>query len=191
MSGPYRTIVADPPWDVKRLDSPGAKGFGAQEKALCSVRLPYTSMSVDEIAGLPVAGMVCDQTHLYLWTINRYVEDAYAVARAWGFRPSTLLVWSKKPMGIGPGGAFSITTEFVVFGVRGPQEAKQRIDRTAWDWPRGRHSAKPDAFLDVVEQVSHGPYLELFARRARFGWDYAGDGSLGTVELPGLRTPGA
>jgi hypothetical protein len=56
-------------------------------------------------------------------------------------------------------------------------------------WRRGAHSAKPDAFVDLVEQVSPGPYLEVFARRARFGWDYAGDGSLGTVEIPGLRPP--
>lgn len=57
-------------------------------------------------------------------------------------------------------------------------------------WPRTEHSAKPEAFLDLVEQVSPGPRLEVFARRARFGWDYAGDGSLGTVEIPGLRAPG-
>lgn len=52
---------------------------------------------------------------------------------------------------------------------------------TRWfTWPRAAHSAKPDAFLDLVEQVSCGPYAELFARRARFGWDYPiGDQALG------------
>jgi N6-adenosine-specific RNA methylase IME4 len=55
---------------------------------------------------------------------------------------------------------------------------------TSWfQWPRGAHSAKPEAFLDLVEQVSPGPYLEMFARRARFGWDYWGDESLGTATL--------
>jgi N6-adenosine-specific RNA methylase IME4 len=34
------------------------------------------------------------------------------------------------------------------------------------------HSAKPEAFIDMVEQVSPGPYVELFSRRQRFGWDY-------------------
>ena len=49
-----------------------------------------------------------------------------------------------------------------------------------FQWPRGEHSAKPDAFLDLVEQVSPGPYAELFSRRARFGWDYPiGDQALG------------
>lgn len=51
------------------------------------------------------------------------------------------------------------------------------------EWNRGEHSAKPEGFLDLVEQVSPGPYLEMFARRARFGWDYWGDESLGTAEL--------
>lgn len=53
-----------------------------------------------------------------------------------------------------------------------------------FEWPRGEHSAKPDAFLDLVEQVSPGPYLEMFARRGRLGWDYWGDESLQTIELP-------
>jgi N6-adenosine-specific RNA methylase IME4 len=48
---------------------------------------------------------------------------------------------------------------------------------------RRGHSAKPEAFYDMVEVVSPGPYVELFARRARFGWDYWGDQSLGTAEL--------
>ena len=65
-----------------------------------------------------------------------------------------------------------------------------RVDTRWFTWPRGPHSSKPDAFYDMVEQVSPGPYLEIFARRARFGWDYAGDGSLGTVDIPGLRAPG-
>jgi N6-adenosine-specific RNA methylase IME4 len=46
------------------------------------------------------------------------------------------------------------------------------------------HSRKPDGALDLIEQASPGPYLELFARRARFGWDYWGDQSLGTATMP-------
>jgi hypothetical protein len=64
---------------------------------------------------------------------------------------------------------------------------RQKLMRapSSWfNWPRGAHSAKPEAFLDHVEQVSPGPYLEMFARRARFGWDYWGNESLGTAELP-------
>lgn len=60
---------------------------------------------------------------------------------------------------------------------------RARVDTRWFTWPRGPHSAKPDAFYDMVEQVSPGPYLEMFARRARFGWDYFGDQSLGTATL--------
>jgi N6-adenosine-specific RNA methylase IME4 len=124
-----------------------------------------------------------ENAHLYVWTINRYVEETYDVARAWVFEPKTLLTWAKRPMGLGPGGAFSQTSEHILFCRRGRDISKARIDTTWWSWPRGRHSAKPDAFQDIVEQVSPGPYVELFARRDRLGWDTWGNESLGTAEM--------
>jgi hypothetical protein len=77
----------------------------------------------------------------------------------------------------------------VLFARRGTLAPLQRMDSTWWSWKRPYeggypvHSKKPDGFLDMVEQVSPGPYVELFARRARFGWDYWGDESLGTAEM--------
>jgi N6-adenosine-specific RNA methylase IME4 len=116
--------------------------------------------------------------------VQRHVEAAYGVARAWGFEPKSLLTWCK-PLGPQLGGLFASTTEFCLFarrgvdGVRGP-----RHPTTWWQWPRAAHSAKPEAFLDIVEQVSPGPRLELFARRDRLGWDTWGDESLCTAEMP-------
>jgi N6-adenosine-specific RNA methylase IME4 len=63
---------------------------------------------------------------------------------------------------------------------------RQKLSRapSSWfDWPRGVHSAKPEAFLDIVESVSPGPYLEMFARRNRLGWDTWGNESLEHVEM--------
>ena len=179
----YRTIVADPPWEVARLESPGSQGFGTQKRVLRSVALPYATMSQREICTLPVARLADESAHLYLWTINRYVETSYMVARAWGFRPVTLLTWAKKPMGLGPGGAYSQTTEHVLFARRGKLQALRRVDSTWWEWPRREHSAKPEAFLDLVEQVSPAPRLELFARTQRLGWDSWGHECLNHVEL--------
>ncbi len=51
-----------------------------------------------------------------------------------------------------------------------------RHERNWWTWSRGRHSEKPAGFLDIVEQVSPGPYVELFARQPRLGWDAWGHG---------------
>jgi N6-adenosine-specific RNA methylase IME4 len=176
----YRTIVADPPWHWHR---PSGWGAGTTIRPL-----EYPTLSVSEIAALPIRDYVADVAHLYLWTTNRYLENAFQVVRAWGFNSegTTVLVWCKEPRGIGPGGRFSITTEFVLFARRGVEGryAGGRHPTTWFKWPRGRHSEKPDGFLDLVEQVSPGPYLELFARRARFGWDYWGDESLETVEMP-------
>jgi N6-adenosine-specific RNA methylase IME4 len=140
-------------------------------------------MSIDEIAALPVEALAERDAHLYLWTVNACLEQAYAVARAWGFDSSTVLTWCKAPMGIGLGGTFINTTEFVLFCRRGSLPARQRIDRTWWQWPRQSHSVKPEHFLDIVEQVSPGPYVELFARRHRLGWDVWGNESANTAQL--------
>lgn len=179
----YATIVADPPWHYefgKRTHSD--KGWDRLDGEPIAP-LPYSTMTVDEIALLPVRDFADKAAHLYLWTTYAYLEDAYDIARYWGFRPSTLLTWCKPPNGIGLGGTYSLTTEYVLFARRGVLPAIRRLDTTWFQWPRGAHSAKPEAFLDLVESVSPPPRLELFARRARFGWDYWGDESLGTAEI--------
>lgn len=185
----YRTIVADPPWDVKAGPLAGGEFFvGAGGP---SRDLPYPPLSVDEIAALDVRGLADQNCHLYLWTINKYLEDAFRVVRAWGFAYSTTLVWTKNPMGGGLGGTFGITTEFVLFATRGVVGTEHRASRTTWfNWKRAydergkpKHSAKPPAFLDLVEQVSPGPYLELFARSQRLGWDSWGNEALEHVTL--------
>jgi N6-adenosine-specific RNA methylase IME4 len=181
----YRTIVADPPWPMgppHGARTKSTKGRWAPYIGQTATALPYPTMQLDEIGGLPVADLAADDAHLYVWTVNKYLEQTYEIVRAWGFAPSTLLTWCKAPMGIGMGWAFGLTTEFVLFARRGSLPYRTRVDSSWWQWPRGRHSAKPEAFLDLVEQVSPGPYAELFARRARFGWDYPiGDQALGGV----------
>ena len=171
----YRTIVADPPWDV--MAGPGWASNGRSRP------LVYPTMTLREIRWLPVRKMAEDDAHLYLWTINKYLRETYMVADYWGFKPSTLLTWCKNPNGIGLGGTFSLTTEHILFCRRGTLEAKKRIDTTWFNWPRGAHSAKPEAFLDLVEEVSPGPYLEMFARRNRLGWETWGNEALGHVDM--------
>jgi N6-adenosine-specific RNA methylase IME4 len=188
----YRAIVADPPWEMGAFgafyghDRPRAP----DEISMGSTPMPYATMTLDEIAALPVEGLAHpDGAHLYLWTTDRFLEPAHDVVRAWGFRKSQTLVWAKAPRGLGPGGAFATTTEFVIVGARGGLKWERRQDSTWFSWKRHYeggypvHSAKPDGFLDMVEAMSPGPYLEMFARRARFGWDYYGDESLQTAAI--------
>lgn len=73
---------------------------------------------------------------------------------------------------------FTSSVEFVLACRRGSLKYTGNAGRQWWEWPRGAHSAKPEAFLDIVEAVSPGPYLELFARRQRLGWDTWGNEAL-------------
>lgn len=187
----YSTVVADPPWPYEspggHLTSSAAHRPNSHSRRHApDSRTRYGAMSIEDLCALepPVA----DNAHLYLWTTNGFVVEAHEIARAWGFRPITLCTWGKvQPDGspsMKTGNYFRGATEHVVFGVRG--KLPFPIDRptpTLWLWPRLAHSVKPDAFYDLVESLSPGPYVELFARRARFGWDYWGDESLETVEL--------
>lgn len=173
----YRTIVADPPWDVKR-----PTGWNTTRNHQSQ---PYPTMTVEEIASLPVVNLAADVSYLFLWTVNAYIESAYEVVRAWGFRPVSMLVWCKDPCGIGPGGLFATTTEYVLYGRRGstPQGRRKSINSTWFNWPRAGQSEKPEAFLDLVEANLPGPYLELFARRNRLGWHTWGNEAFNQVEV--------
>lgn len=180
---PYTTIVADPPWpQLGAGPLRGAPGFGDARGQ--SRVMPYSTMTIDLIDALPVKDLSADVAHLYLWTTNGFLNNAFHTMHAWGFGYSTTLVWAKNPMGGGLGGrAFGISTEFVLFGWRGRAEAKRRIPTTWFNWKRPyntsgkpQHSAKPVAFFDMVEEISEGPYLELFARQNRLGWDSWGWG---------------
>lgn len=184
----YATIVADPPWDVMAGPLSGREGFGDATGA--SRPLAYPSMTVDQIKAMRVSDVASKNAHLYLWTTNGYLRDAFDVAAAWGFNYSTTLVWAKNPMGDGLGGAYGISTEYCLFCRRGKLPTRRNIGSTWFNWKRrydlrGKpmHSAKPEAFIWTVEQVSPPSYLELFARENRLGWDSWGNECL-SVELP-------
>jgi N6-adenosine-specific RNA methylase IME4 len=172
----YRTIVADPPWAT--TTGPPWSGGGSGHQAL-----DYQVMDLQAIKALPVGNLAEPAAHLYLWTTNILVPRAYEIVEAWGFRPSVLLTWAKNPMGVGLGDAFAITTEHVLFAHRGGLRPLTRIPTTWWNWKRGGHSQKPEAFMDIVEQLSPPPYLELFARRQRLGWSTWGNECFQHVEM--------
>lgn len=184
MSGRYQTIVADPPWIVERTIRAGGRRARATE-------VPYDMLTVDEIKALPVAELAADDAHLYLWATRKVFRegDAVAVARAWGFRPVGEIIWGLRNAGMGKPPIVN-DHEPVLVAVRGslPFTAGGLLMGVQW-WRQtyiggGKaHSAKPEAFLDHVEAWSPGPRLEMFARRARFGWDTWGDQALGGLDL--------
>ncbi len=194
MSERFATIVADPPWDYEGFatmpGNPRRKGHKVRR-----VELPYDAMSLAQIAALPVVDSAAADCRLFLWTTNRYLPDVFGVLAAWGFTYKQTIVWRKTGNPSPFGGSVAPNhAEYLLVATIGSPPVTERLKTSVIDAPAaapGRapggsrsHSAKPDLFLDLIEQCSPGPYLELFARRARLGdWSYWGDQSLGTAEL--------
>jgi N6-adenosine-specific RNA methylase IME4 len=135
-------------------------------------------MSLESIKALSIPAD--DNAHLYLWTTNAFMREAFEVTEAWGFSQKTILTWCKTKSNGQPSMAmgyyFRGATEHCLFSVKGKLRLKVRNLPTAFLWPRiKRHSQKPEAFYDMVEVASPGPRLELFARRFRIGWTVWGD----------------
>jgi N6-adenosine-specific RNA methylase IME4 len=183
----YRTIVIDPPWKY------GKWGGNSGQTEKCNtfsvdagnLPLPYPSMSLDEIAALPVANLADADCELYLWVTQKYIPNAYGILSGWGFKYCETLTWCKVPRGTGQGGLFTPTTEFILHGRIGRMPKKQRVDTTWWKVTRPvHHSQKPESFQDVIETVSDAPRLEMFARRYRIGWDVWGNEIESNIQLP-------
>lgn len=173
-SGPYSTILADPPWQFQNRTGKVAP----EHRRL----LRYPTMTLQEIMDLPVSEIVSEKSHLYLWVPNALLLEGLKVMESWGFTYKTNIVWYKVrkdggPDGRGVGFYFRNVTELLLFGVRGSMRTLQpgRTQVNLFPTRKREHSRKPDEVFDIVESCSPGPYLELFARFAREGWHQWGN----------------
>ena len=161
--GPYRVIVADPPWPYeKRKEDPSHRAT-----------TPYPQMSIDEIKALGVGSIAAPDCILWLWTTNHHMREAFEVLDAWGFQQKTILTWVKNRMGTGDW--LRGRTEHCLMAVRGKPVVMLTNQTTAIDGPMREHSRKPDEFYDFVENLCPGAKAELFQRFARKGWHGHGD----------------
>lgn len=192
----YGTITADPPWPYDTAVK-GTRALPAQPVADGSrLQNPvsawtYDPMSLPEICALPVSDWAEKDAHLWLWTTNAFMREAYDVVDAWGFTPKTILTWGKVKKddpttpSMKVGHYLRGATEHAILAVRGRTPKPTKAVPTLLLTPRiQRHSQKPDEFYDVVESVSPGPYLEMFSRKSHDGWDAWGNqtGTLDPVE---------
>lgn len=191
----YKTIVSDPPWQYKTWGKGSDKSALSKKYNETAIPIPYPTMTVQQIKDLPVKALAADDCELYLWTTQKYLPHSFGVIEAWGFKYCQTLTWCKSPMGTGQGGVYCPTTEFLLLARRGRMPNVKRIDSTWWHVKRqNKHSKKPDFFLDLIESVTEAPRLEMFARRARPGWDVFGNEvansiNLNVNELPDLVIP--
>lgn len=170
----YSTIVVDPPWQYGIWDTASTVvGTGFVKK---KVPLPYNYMQIHDIAALNIASLADANCELYLWTTQKYLPISFEIIKFWGFKYCQTLVWCKAPRGTGQGGVYTPNSEFLILARKGKMPRVKRIDSTWWQVKRQkRHSQKPEFFQDMIETVSNGPRLELFARRKRNGWDVWGN----------------
>jgi N6-adenosine-specific RNA methylase IME4 len=174
---PYRTIVVDPPWPFREgFAAPPCDAAQAYREQHYENRtaLPYSSMTVSDVAALDVASLADPNgARVFLWTTNHHLREAWGVIESWGFSPGKrVFVWCKPPRG-----TTWVTTEFILSGRIGRPAPMPWHGSTwfAWGHTNG-HSVKPPAFGDLVESWCPGPYVELFARQPRLGWDAWGYG---------------
>lgn len=195
----YRTIVADPPWPITTFTGKGSRRASRAvretardpDKLYPLKPLPYETMPVDDIAALPVGGLADDEAHVFVWTFDRFVVDGSTqrVIDAWGFSVlPRMFIWHKASAGLGM--TVRPNHELIMVGRRGKRGFKSTTGAATtvntWKQPYANgkiHSAKPDGFLDLVESLTPGPYVELFARRQRMGWDTWGHEALEHVEM--------
>lgn len=169
----YRTIVADPPWQYRDKLNMAVAADGTPHKGHRGAESHYPCMDTDAICALPIGEQADSDAHLYLWVTNAFMLEGYSVAASWGFVPKTILTWVKDRLGMGH--YFRNTTEHVLFCVRGSLKCLRADMPTHFEAPRTDHSRKPRSFYQIVEMMSPGPYLEVFARTRREGWDAFGN----------------
>ena len=172
--GGFATILVDPPWPLQ----------GGEKH--------YRTMSLARIMALPVGALAARDAHLWLWTTNALLPTAYEVAEAWGFTVRSPLTWVKFRLGLGGRYQLRNATEQLLFCTRGKAPLGSRSQPTWFNAPVQEHSRKPAEQFAIIERVSPGPYLELFARRrpeSNQPWAVWGDQVDSDIRIPGFAVP--
>jgi N6-adenosine-specific RNA methylase IME4 len=184
-AGRYRVIYADPPW---RFATYSDKGKGRSAEA------HYDCLSLDDIKSFPVATWAAPNAVLLLWATDPLLPRALEVIHAWGFAYKTVgFYWVKLNKSVerrlsrdwpllaerdfftGLGFWTRANPELCLLATRGQPRRSAGDVAKLLIAPRREHSRKPEETYVRIERLLPGPYLELFARQRRPGWDGLGD----------------
>lgn len=159
-------ILADPPWPIKWQRNAGIR----------TRELDYPTMPISEMCLMPVKELAHkDGCTLFLWVTNAFLPEGMGLVKAWGFTYEMLYTWCKNN---GMGGHPRCATEHMIIAVRGTPKRGDRHDPMTLNWgifPIGRHSEKPGEVRRMIEGITDGPRLELFARQKYPGWQSWGN----------------
>jgi N6-adenosine-specific RNA methylase IME4 len=181
----YRAIVVDAPTHFKCRTALQVANWNSRR----DVERHYKTLSFEGLAALPLTDLAHpDGCHLFSWTSGPHLPRACELIERWGFRFSTrAFTWVKLrrrhngaeftvlDLHVGLGLTVRHQTELVLLGRRGNVRRNAKDVREAIFAPVREHSRKPDEVFTRIERYCSGPYLELFARERRPGWDAWGD----------------
>ena len=181
MKNAYGVIYADPAWTFTTRSNKGKDRSPEQH---------YDCMTLDEIKALPVQDLAAKNCVLLLWTIDTHLPMALDVMKAWGFIYKTKgFNWVKTNRDGTPFTGMGFWTranpedcllginvnEDCLLGTTGsPKRDAKNVRRLVMS-PRREHSRKPDEIREDIERLVPGPYVELFARHTKPGWDAWGN----------------
>ena len=185
----YRAIVADPPWHFRARTALQMSNWTSRRDA----EKHYSVLGVDDIKALPVREIAMKDAHLFLWVTGPCLQQGFEVIKAWGFRYSAVaFTWIKlkrsfdamqlrvlptleSDLHVGLGLTTRKNAEFCLLARRGNARRISKSVREVILAPVREHSRKPDEAYHRVRQYCAGPYIDLFARAPRDGWDVWGD----------------
>lgn len=173
----FKTILADPPWEIAQKGKLGASRH-------------YNLMSLEAIKNIPVTDLSEDNAHLWLWTYPAALEQSFEVVRAWGFEPKSIFTWVKPRLGLG--NYLRNSTEQMIFATRGKAPIKFKGQMNWGMFPVQDHSHKPEEVYSIIERCSDGDYLELFARRpvpSDKNWSIWGNEIISDIIIPNYPVP--
>ena len=162
VEGGFEVLLADPPWRFA-ANSDANPGKGA--------RRHYSTMTLEQIAALPVREIAAPKALLLLWVTVPFRHRADEIVRAWGFRSKSEVVWVKSR--IATGYWSRNRHEVCVIATRGgfPCPRPALFPDSVIVAPTREHSRKPDELQDVIDaRLGDRRRLEMFARRSRPGW---------------------
>lgn len=177
--GRYGAIYADPPWAFKAWSGKGTARAADNH---------YSTMSMPDLHQLPVGDLAAPDSVLLVWIVWPTLREAMSLIESWGFTYKTCgFSWIKASASqislfeddfspqVGCGYWTRANSEVCLLATRGSPKRLNADVRQAIIAPRRQHSRKPDGIHERIERLVAGPYLELFARQQRPGWDCWGN----------------
>lgn len=175
----YSVIYADPPWKYRNTSPPC---LPHKQPDTCLFEYYYQTMTIEELIKMPIANISEKDSVLFMWSTTPNIEQALQLVNSWGFTYKTMITWEKTNRDC-MGYWFRVCTEHLIVAIKGKIKSFRSMERTCYHEARRKHSQKPEYFYSLIESVTNGERLELFARQKRIGWDSFGNEISESIQL--------